>query len=170
MVDLLQEACHFFRVIFSAFSHRVDAHQIKRLPLVTKFLEILFDSMEKQFKHFSLYEFRSPDDDDSGKQMNMEFVQKLDEAREIAGIPFIINSGFRTRKHNDWLMANGYPASPHSSHLKGLAADIKVKNDSHRHIILSALMEVGLNRFGIGKNYIHVDMDSGKLKNRIWVY
>ena len=32
--------------------------------------------------------------------MNREFLEKLDYARSISNVPFIINSGFRTSSHN----------------------------------------------------------------------
>ena len=47
-------------------------------------------------KYFKLEEFDSPDLKGSGKNMKKDFLVKLDEARELAGIPFKINSGFRT--------------------------------------------------------------------------
>lgn len=124
----------------------------------------------RPFKYFDLREFRSPDSDGSGQFMNMEFVKLLDEARGIAGTPFKITSGFRTWEHNNHLIAMGYKASPNSSHLKGLAADIAVTNKAQRHKILTALMQVGLNRFGVADNFIHVDMDPSKPSNEIWVY
>jgi hypothetical protein len=49
-----------------------------------------------ELKHFKLSEFDSPDLPGSGKNMNPDFLKRLDEAREIAGVPFNINSGFRT--------------------------------------------------------------------------
>ena len=42
-------------------------------------------------KYFKLSEFDSPDSKGSGKNMCYEFLQKIDKAREIAGIPFKIN-------------------------------------------------------------------------------
>ena len=48
-----------------------------------------------QLKHFTLSEFDSPDAPGSGAKMKPEFLQRLDNARSIAKIPFGINSGFR---------------------------------------------------------------------------
>ena len=49
--------------------------------------------------HFELNEFDSPDDQGSGKYMDESFLSMLDDARGIASIPFVINSGFRSKSH-----------------------------------------------------------------------
>ena len=53
--------------------------------------------------HFELSEFDSPDEQGSGKYMDESFLSMLDDARGIAGIPFIINSGFRSKSHNAYV-------------------------------------------------------------------
>ena len=121
-------------------------------------------------KYFKLQEFDSPDEKGSGKNMDERFLQMLDEARGIANVPFKVNSGFRTQKHNQWLIDNGYPASPDSSHLKGIAVDISCKFSNRRWLIINALLKVGINRIGIGKNFIHCDIDDSKPSNVVWVY
>lgn len=122
------------------------------------------------YKYFTLAEFDSPDAEGSGQYMNQEFLQMLDRAREIAGIPFKINSGFRTREHNSYLLANGYKASPNSAHLRGCAADIAATSSKQRYLILTALIAVGFNRIGVANGFIHVDTDETKPANRIWTY
>lgn len=119
-------------------------------------------------KYFDYSEFDSPDIEGSGKKyMNQRFLDKLDVARGIAGIPFIINSGYRSIEHN--LAVGGIK---NSSHLKGLAADIECDTDEDRYKITQALLKAGINRIGIkGSNgFIHCDIDPSKNKNRIWAY
>jgi len=116
-------------------------------------------------KHFSYAEFDSPDFPDSGNNMDKHFLRLLDNARQIAGIPFKINSGFRTPKHNAKV-----GGTENSSHLRGFAADIHVSSSANRYAILSALLEVGFNRIGIAKTFIHVDADPIKTQNVIWTY
>ena len=43
--------------------------------------------------HFETQEFNSPDLENSGINMDAAFLQMLDDARGIAGIPFNITSG-----------------------------------------------------------------------------
>ena len=96
--------------------------------------------------------------------MSKEFLFVLDEAREFAGIPFIINSAYRSPEH---------PLSiknPSSSHIKGLAVDIKATDSKTRFKIVKALIEVGFTRIGIADTFIHVDLDLDKTQNVIWTY
>ena len=96
--------------------------------------------------------------------MNKDFLFVLDEAREFAGIPFIINSAYRSPDH---------PLSiknPSSSHIKGLAVDIKATDSVTRFKIVKALIEVGFTRIGIADTFIHVDLDLDKTQNVIWTY
>jgi len=116
-------------------------------------------------KYFKLSEFDSPDMVGSGEAMDKEFLSKLDQARSLCDIPFRITSGYRSEAHN--LKVGGVS---NSSHTKGLAADIACTNSAARHIIVSALLKVGLNRIGIADTFIHVDRDSSKPANVIWTY
>lgn len=121
-------------------------------------------------RYFTFDEFNSPDQINSGEMMDPDFLAMLDEARDCAGIPFVITSGFRTVAHNKKLIKQGYSASRNSSHLLGLAADIKCSDSRSRYIILDALNEVGFTRIGIAPNFLHVDLDINKPQHRIWVY
>jgi zinc D-Ala-D-Ala carboxypeptidase len=123
--------------------------------------------MLKYFKH---KEFDSPDEPGSGEMMEEEFLEALDVARDIAGFPFIIRSGFRSVQHNRNLIKQGYPASPKSSHLLGWAADIAVPSPRKRFILIESLLDAGFNRIGVGDDYVHVDMDPNKSPNVMWVY
>ena len=116
-------------------------------------------------KYFKLSEFDSPDMVGSGEAMDKEFLSKLDQARSLCDIPFRITSGYRSEAHN-----RKVGGVSNSSHTKGLAADIACTNSSARHIILSALLKVGLNRIGIADTFIHVDRDPSKVANVIWTY
>jgi uncharacterized protein YcbK (DUF882 family) len=98
--------------------------------------------------------------------IDTEFVDKLNEAREIAGVPFVITSGCRCRKHNAAVSTCGDPLD--SPHLKGVAADIAIQNSIVRYLVLTALVAVGFTRIGIGRNFIHVDMDDNKPPKVIW--
>lgn len=97
--------------------------------------------------------------------MNEDFLAKLDKAREFANIPFIINSAYRSPEQNARV-----GGKPNSSHLRGLAVDIRANDSSTRYIVLNALISVGFNRIGIASSFIHVDDDKEKSNNVIWTY
>lgn len=115
-------------------------------------------------KYFDISEFDSPDEPGSGSLMDKTFLAMLDSARERSGMPFVINSGYRTKEHNDALKA-----SKTSSHLKGLAADISCKSSLQRQKIVTSLIIEGFTRLGIGKTFVHVDHDQSKPK-AVWLY
>tara|TARA_R100000951_G_C2563320_1_gene156319 strand:+ start:77 stop:439 length:363 start_codon:yes stop_codon:yes gene_type:complete len=118
--------------------------------------------------HFKISEFDSPDLKGSGQKMDRVFLKLLDQARDRAGVPFKILSGYRTIEHN--LLVNG---KKNSSHLFGLAADIYLpKNSRNRFLIINALLEIGFNRIGINfkGRFVHVDMDRSKDENVLWTY
>ena len=124
--------------------------------------------------HFSTYEFDCPSLPNSGINMDKSFLRMLDQARSIAGIPFTISSGFRSKEYNQSLIDRGYKASKNSSHLVGKAADIKVRNGEERYVILNALIKAGFKRIGVAKGFINCDNDSvdqgGVKSNSVWTY
>lgn len=123
-----------------------------------------------KLKYFSYSEFDSPLEKGSGQKMQLEFLEKLDKARELAGIPFKITSGFRVPADIDRLKKKGYKVAKHSPHLGGWAADIATLDSVSRFIILKALLDVGFNRIGMGSTFIHVDCDPTKAPFVIWGY
>lgn len=122
-------------------------------------------------KYFSLSEFDSPDLPHSGRaNMDATFLQMLDSARDKAGIPFKITSGYRTAEYNQSLKDRGYKASPNSSHLKGLAVDVSATDSATKYKIIEAAISVGINRIGIASTFVHLDIDRDKPANVIWTY
>jgi len=116
----------------------------------------------KQCKYFQISEFDSPDVPGSGKNMQHSTLLMLCEARKIAGIPFIINSGYRTKLHNQEV-----GGVTNSAHLIGCATDISTTSKT-QVIILKALKQAGFKRFGIYSTFIHVDNDSTKTQFTYW--
>ena len=114
---------------------------------------------------FTAGEFASPDNPNSGYEMDSTFIYMLDSARTIAGVPFEINSGYRSSQHNRFV-----GGVDNSAHTKGLAADIKVRNGRERSAVVRSLLAVGFTRIGVAKGFVHVDIDSTKVDNVIWTY
>ena len=118
-----------------------------------------------KMKYFNYEEFDSPDVQGSGQLMDLEFLSMLDAARKIYGKPMHVNSGYRTKSHNE--QVGGVSSS---SHLKGLAADISCKSSSDRFDMLQAFIKVGFKRIGVARSFIHIDNDKDKSQNVIWTY
>lgn len=116
-------------------------------------------------KYFNIDEFDSPDEPGSGQYMDDDFLEMLDRARDFAGVPFVINSGYRTKAHNTKV-----GGTKNSAHLDGFAADIRCNASRERMYIVGALLEAGFNRIGIGNGFIHVDNDPTKPEDVIWTY
>jgi uncharacterized protein YcbK (DUF882 family) len=120
--------------------------------------------MWKDIKHFEPSEFDSRDLPGSGDGMQIEFIRRLDNAREAAGVPFNINSGYRTPEHN-----RRVGGKPNSSHLRGWAADILTPDLQIRYKILNALIGEGFNRIGIYSTFVHVDCDPSLPAGVVWL-
>jgi len=103
----------------------------------------------KKYKYFADWEIVG---------LKSELVEKLDQAREKAGIPFVITSGKRTT------ISNAEVGGVNSSaHLTGEAVDLRAR-DSHEHyLITKALLEVGITRISRGyPKHIHCDIAKDK--------
>ena len=117
-----------------------------------KILTPYLNSINGTYKYFKPHEIVG---------LKPELVRKLDEARGLAGIPFVINSGFRTETHNAEVGGMG-----DSSHKKGLAVDLRARNTNEHFLITKALLDVGFKR--ISRKYpthVHCDLDSAKPQN-----
>ena len=74
------------------------------------------------------------------ENMDLDFLQQLDEAREYADIPFKITSAYR------------------------------ISNSNMRFVVLKALIMAGFTRIGVAKTFIHVDADLDKSQEVAWTY
>jgi uncharacterized protein YcbK (DUF882 family) len=90
-------------------------------------------------------------------------AERLDAAREMAGVPFIVNSGCRCPKHN-----KAVGGVDDSSHTLGLATDIHLTPGYSNRIIEAC--RANFDRIGIGATFIHVDVDESKPSPAEWAY
>lgn len=117
----------------------------------------------KDIQYFKRDEFVCKDGSDACK-MNMHFVKRLDTIREKFG-KMVITSGYRTPA---WNMKVG--GVPNSAHTKGLAADVFCKVSSKRYKLIEIAIKEGIRRIGIGKDFVHLDMDRTKPWRTMWTY
>ncbi len=91
-------------------------------------------------------------------------MRKANLAREIAGIPFYVTSGFRCWKHNREI------GSISDNHPLGVAMDVRADNSRQRFIILEALIKTGFKRIGIHRTFIHFDDNPDGTPEVVWLY
>lgn len=96
--------------------------------------------------------------------LKQPLLTMLFEARDRAGVPFVITSGLRTPAQN--AAAGGVPDS---SHEKGLAVDIACTDSISRFKMIRAFIMIGFTRIGCYDRHVHVDVDSEKPQNVLWV-
>lgn len=94
-----------------------------------------------------------------GNNMQPKFLQMIDNARGFANCPFKITSGTRCFEHNKRV-----GGSATSSHLSGVAADIKFSNELQLVKIVYGLTKAGFTRIGVNseQQFVHVDNDKTK--------
>lgn len=99
------------------------------------------------------------------QDMNQVAMDKLDEARELAGIPFVINCAYRSKQ---WDLNKGRNGL--SAHTSGYAVDIRCNTDKNRFKIIEALIKAGFKRIGIAKTFIHADCSPSHSQEVSWLY
>lgn len=103
--------------------------------------------------------------------LNEAFVQKLEKAREIAGIAFVVTSGYRSPEKNQSVIG----AVPDSSHTKGLAVDIRVRSSREAALVVDSAKAAGIDRRGIyvdsywNPRHVHIDCDPDKISEVLFV-
>lgn len=86
-----------------------------------------------------------------------EFLHWLTVAREIADVPFVINSGCRCPSHNKTV--GGTVSSPHitTEAIKARGADVKAEKIEVMSAILHGAIVAGIHGIGFGLGFIHLD-------------
>ena len=121
-------------------------------------------------KHFKYEEFDDKSLKGSWVNMSRDFLQLLDKIREEAGVPMVITSAYRTEETNNRIYSEMGKKTPiKSSHLEGLAVDVKATDSNTRQKILTAAIKNSITRIGIGRGFLHLDVDSSK-PDAVWHY
>lgn len=95
--------------------------------------------------------------------MSEDLMRKLDEARALCDLPFIVNSAYRSKEYE---RSRGRKGT--SSHCKGMAVDLMCASSHLRQLMVSALIHVGFKRLGVYPTFIHADLDPDKV-SAIWL-
>ncbi len=88
-------------------------------------------------------------------------MAQLEKARDIAGIPFPVTSGYRCPEYDKKFGANG-------NHSTGWAVDIAV-DVTTRIKVVKALILAGFERIGVGTTFVHCDAVPFKVSG-LWIY
>ena len=89
------------------------------------------------------------------------FCDFLDQMVNVE-IPY--SSGYRCPECNE--KAGG---SKNSAHLRGKAVDIKPIDSKQRYDIISLAIMKGIQRIGIARDHIHLDIDESLSQGVIWI-
>lgn len=116
-------------------------------------------------KYFKASEFKACVPSCSIGQMDAAFLGLLDKVREKAGIPLVLNCAYRSV---EWDKSKG--RSGNSAHTRGLAVDIRCHSYRNRIKIVKAALSCGICRIGIGKTFIHLDIDKSLSQDVMWDY
>lgn len=113
--------------------------------------------------------FDSPDLPGSGNCMDRRLIFMLQQLEVKTGYPIFswVNSGVRSSKHN-----RRVGGVSNSSHLIPVckAVDIKTPTISIRNHIVVTARDVGFKRIGVGKTFVHLDVDTSKSQYVAWGY
>jgi uncharacterized protein YcbK (DUF882 family) len=102
-------------------------------------------------RYFKPEEFISCKPSCSVEQMNASFLQKLDTARELAQVPFVLLSAYRSPEHD---LSRG--RSGRGYHTLGRAVDVKCIDGLSRWRIIYACMRLSLS-VGVYSDFLHID-------------
>lgn len=97
--------------------------------------------------HFSPDEFVAPE------KMSFFLLCRLDAARSIAGIPFIINSSYRED-------------SP--SHKNGVAVNVAASMSTTRYLVVQGAIMADFQRIGVYDLHVHLDVSRDLDQRVIW--
>lgn len=118
-----------------------------------------------QSKYFKEEEFKKCTPSCSLQDMDQEFMTKLDQLREEAGIPLVLNCAYRSPA---WEKSKGRSGSGDHPQRKGV--DIRCNDSSNRYKILKAAFKLGFRRIGVAKTYIHIGTGSNLSDDVVWMY
>lgn len=99
------------------------------------------------------------------QDFNPRLVEALILAQNYAKLKFTITSGFRTQAYEREKGRNGS-----SSHCRRLAVDISARDSHVRYKVVASCLMAGFPRIGIGKTFVHVDLDETKAHPIIFHY
>lgn len=103
----------------------------------------------------------------SESDLHPRLLDLLRSAQSMCGFTFTITSGFRPKSYE---LSKGRRGSSSHSKTPGLAVDISTCDSHTRYKVLLSLLYLGAPRLGVGKTFIHVDIDESKAHPIVFHY
>lgn len=111
-------------------------------------------------------DFKNCTPQSSKYELDSLLLSVLDEIEECTGLELRINSAFRPVAYEVCMGRNGK-----SAHTLGKAVDIHCYDSRFRYDVVKIALQKGINRIGIYKTFIHLDVATakdGKNTHVIW--
>jgi len=110
--------------------------------------------------NFNLQEFECTHPDHRHVRIDEKLVYKLQELRDILGVPLLINSAYRCPERNRQV-----GGVDNSQHLYGKAVDISMRTiDKDIEEVRDIAEEIGFDGIGLYKTFIHLDVRGSKAR------
>lgn len=119
-------------------------------------------------KYFSRLNDRKIDFD----KVDLDSIVLLDQARGIAGVPFVITRSYSTPQHS--VEVGGFVNDAHTE-IPCTSFDIYCGrangtwNSQAAYKIVGALIQVGFTRLGVGENHVHADRSTKLTPKVLWL-
>lgn len=117
------------------------------------------------YKYFTDDDFKRATPSCSISQMCSETLARLDKARDVAGVPFVVNSAYRSPEYD---RAKGRSGS--GAHTTGHAVDVRCSDSRTRWRVIFGALAAGFTRIGIGLTFVHLDDSEALPGPAIWLY
>ena len=119
-------------------------------------------------RYFKREEFACPHCGQNG--FKLVTAKRLEAARSLAGVPFVITSGYRCHAHNALVSTTG----PNGPHTTGVAVDIHIYYSKAATLVREALNAgfsgVGMRQHGaLSNRMVHLDT-MRRSSQAIWTY
>ena len=117
-------------------------------------------------RHFKEAEFQRCNPPCSLQDMDQSFMNLLDSIRDLAGIPLVLNSAYRSVAYDKSKGRSG-----NGDHPQRKGVDIRCTTSANRYKILKAAFTLNVPRIGVGKTFIHIGKGvNGLPQEVVWDY
>lgn len=105
-----------------------------------------------ELRHFKPAEFGA-----EYERMDEDLLRRLDRVRELAGVPMVVSSAWRS-----------IPPGKPPEHGRGKAVDISCTSSRARMALVRAAIEVGFRRIGVYDRHLHFGVDDTLPQDVMW--